>query len=58
MVYSKYKADAIILRPFKDNVRAINCYLKCNFKIIGEYKDKDTIGNIVTIVVLLQAKKP
>lgn len=56
MIYSKYDADAIILRPFKKNVRAIKCYQKCDYKIIGEYKGTDTIGNLEMITVLLNEK--
>lgn len=57
MIYSKYNAESIILRPFKNNVRAIKCYQDCGFKIIDEYQDKDTIGNNVTIIVLFNEKK-
>ena len=56
-IYSKYNADAIILRPFKRNIRAINCYKKCNFILINEYKDKDTIGNTEIISVMLNKKR-
>ena len=51
-----YGADAIVLRPFKNNTRAINCYKKCGFKVIYEYIDKDTIGNTIVINVLLYKK--
>ena len=56
MIYSNYKADAIILRPFKRNVRAINCYKKCNYKQIKEYKGHDTLGNPEIVLVLLNIK--
>ena len=56
MIYSKYNADAIILRPFKRNIRAIKCYEKCNYKYIGEYNDKDTLGNPETISILMNIK--
>lgn len=56
MIYSNYKADAIILRPFKRNIRAIKCYEKCNYKIIDEYKGTDTLNNPETITVLLNEK--
>lgn len=56
IIYSKYKADSIILRPFKRNVRAVKCYQKCNYKIIDEYEDFDTIGNKEIITVLLNNK--
>ncbi|MBR6073605.1 MAG: GNAT family N-acetyltransferase [Bacilli bacterium] len=57
MLYSDYKADAIILRPFKRNIRAIKCYEKCNFKLIADYDGKDTLGNPEIISVLLNTKK-
>ena len=53
MLYSKYQVDAIILRPFKRNIRAINCYKKCNFKLIKEYDGVDTLGNKEIISILL-----
>ena len=56
IIYGKYKADAIILRPFKRNERAIKCYKKCNYKEIFEYIGKDTLGSKEEIVVLLQDK--
>ena len=53
MIYEDYNADAIILRPFKRNIRAIKCYEKCNFKNVYEYIGKDTLGNKERIVVLI-----
>ena len=46
-------ADLIVLRPFKRNERAINCYKKCGFKILYDYKDSDTLGNpeIISVYV-------
>lgn len=44
-IYKKYKAYLILLRPFRKNKRAINCYIKCDFKEIYSYIDFDTIGN-------------
>ncbi len=57
IIYTKYKADSIILRPFKRNIRAIKCYLKCGFKIIDEYLGKDTLGNDEMITVLMNDRK-
>ena len=56
LIYTKYDADAIVLRPFKRNTRAIKCYNKCNYHLIDEYDDKDTLGNKEKIVVLLNKK--
>ena len=53
IIYKKYKADSIILRPFKKNIRAIKCYEKCGFNKIYEYIDKDTIGKKENILVLI-----
>lgn len=57
IIYDKYKVDSIILRPFKRNIRAIKCYLKCGFKTIDEYLGKDTLGNPEMITVLLNDRK-
>ena len=56
MIYSKYNADAIILRPFKRNVRAISCYKKCGYKEINEYNGLDTLNNPELITVLISTK--
>lgn len=55
-IYSSYHADAIILRPFKRNKRAVKCYEKCNYKRIKEYDDYDTLNNPEVISVLLKEK--
>ena len=55
-IYNEYNADAIILRPFKRNIRAIRCYEKVNFKLINEYDGKDTLSNPEKISVLLNTK--
>lgn len=56
LIYTKYKSDYIILRPFKRNIRAIKCYQKCGFKIIKEYKGEDTLGSSEDIVVLINSR--
>ena len=53
LIFKKYNADLIILRPFKRNIRAIKCYLKCNYKKIYEYLDEDTRGFSEEIVILI-----
>ena len=54
IIYSKHKADFIILRPFERNIRAIKCYEKCGFKTISKYLGKDTLGNNEVISVLIK----
>ena len=56
MIYSKYNADALVLRPFKKNIRAIKCYQKCGFEITNEYDGTDSLSNKETICVLLNKK--
>ena len=56
LIYNYLNADAIILRPFKRNIRAIKCYKKCGFKLIGEYIGKNTINDIENISVFLNEK--
>ncbi len=57
MIYENYKVDAIILRPFKRNIRAIKCYLKCGFTEIFKYHSTDTLGNKEDVLVLLNRKE-
>ena len=56
-IFNNYLADAIILRPFKRNVRAIKCYQKNNYHIVYEYDGKDTLGNDEPIVMLINDNK-
>ena len=55
-IFNEYSADCIVLRAFSNNKRAINCYLKSNFKKITEYIDEDTLSNKVKIVLLIKDK--
>lgn len=57
IIYKKYNADSIILRPFKRNERAIKCYEKCGFKIVDEYKGEDTLKKEEDILILLNIKE-
>ena len=52
-IYEKYKTHDIIIRPFKRNIRAVKCYLKCGFKEVLEYQGIDTLGNKEDVAVLL-----
>ncbi len=56
IIYMIYNADAIILRPFKRNIRAIKCYEKAGYKQIYEYLGKDTLDKDEEIIVLLNTK--
>lgn len=55
-IYDNYQAEAIVLRPFKRNLRALKCYLKNNFHIVKEYQDIDTIGNKEEYVLLINQR--
>ncbi len=55
-IYSKYDADAIILRPFERNIRAIKCYQKSSFEIIYKYMSEDTLGNKETIILMINTR--
>lgn len=55
-IFNDYSADSIILRPFKRNERACNCYKKCGFKIVKEYDDVDTLGNKEKIVMFMKER--
>ena len=55
-IYNNYDADAIILRPFKRNIRAIKCYQNCNYETIDEYEGKDTLNNPEIVTVLLNKR--
>ncbi|MBE6158310.1 MAG: GNAT family N-acetyltransferase [Firmicutes bacterium] len=56
-IFDNYNCDAIVLRPFSRNIRAIKCYEKCGFKFIKEYDGQDTLGNPEKISIFY-IKKP
>lgn len=51
-IYSKNN-NKTILRPFKRNKRACNCYKRAGFKWLEDYMGKDTLNNPETISVYL-----
>ena len=55
-IMKEKKADYIILRPFSDNERAINCYRKCGFYPRASYLDKDTLGNSKETILMVYTK--
>lgn len=54
-LFEDKKANLLVMCPLKTNLPAINCYKKCNFKIIKSFKAKDTIG--INQEYLLMEKK-
>ncbi len=56
LIFNKYAADAIILRPFKRNIRAIKCYHHNNYRDLYTYSSKDTLGNPEEVLVLIKEK--
>lgn len=55
-ISANYNTKAIILRPFKRNINAINCYKKCGYKLIKEYNDKNTIGEDEIVCLLINKR--
>lgn len=53
LIYKTLYADCIILRPFKNNIRAIKCYESQGFKKIYEYSGHDTLGMIKDISIYI-----
>lgn len=45
-------AKTLLLCPLKDNKRAIRCYEKCGYKIVKEYKEINTIGEIKEYIMM------
>ena len=55
-LYTKKGAELLIMCPLKNNVKAINCYKKCDFNIKKYFKTKDTIGTIQTYALMVKEK--
>lgn len=53
---SKKNAEAVILDPHKDNLRAIRCYEKVGFKIIKELPKHELHDGLLTDCVLMEYK--
>lgn len=52
LAFSKYKADSVNLRVFKENTEAYNCYKKCGLKENGIYDTYDILGKKWDVVEL------
>lgn len=52
LAFSKYKADNVNLRVFKENTEAYNCYKKCGLKENGIYDTYDILGKKWDVVEL------
>lgn len=62
MLISKYlfeekNADLLVMCPLKDNNGAINCYKKCDFKIINKYVAENTIGVLQEYILMVKEHK-
>ena len=55
-IFKNNNGDCILLRPFKSNKKAINCYQNNGFKIINEYIGKDSLGNKEPIITLIKER--
>ena len=49
-------ASYLIMCPLKTNIKAINCYKKCNFIINGYFDTEDTIGVLNTYYLMIRKK--
>lgn len=55
-LFDKKYANKIVMCPLKENVKAINCYKKCGFVIVKEFRDNDTIGNEKEYVLMIRER--
>lgn len=44
LLIKEKKAKLLVMCPLKENIKAINCYLKCGFKIDKYFDTENTIG--------------
>ncbi len=43
-LFEEKGADALVMCPLRENVRAVRCYLKCGFVEAGRFESADTVG--------------
>ena len=55
-LFKEKKADLLVMRPLKSNIKAIKCYQKCGFSIVKEFETNDTIGNLQRFVLMVKNK--
>ncbi len=53
-LFDKKNADILVMCPLKNNIPAIRCYEHCGFKILNEFKTKDTIGNMQDFICMIR----
>ena len=56
-LFKNKKANLLVMCPLKDNIPAIKCYEKCNFKIKNSFKTKDTIGILKEYLLMIKENK-
>lgn len=56
LLFKEKEADLLVMCPLKSNIKAINCYKKCGFKIKNYFNTKDTIGLSQEYVLMIKSK--
>ena len=57
MLFNDKEAKLLVMCPLKSNIKAIDCYKKCGFRIKDYFDTKDTIGNVQTYALMLKERK-
>lgn len=53
-LFKEKNAESLVMCPLKDNIHAIKCYEKCDFKINNSFKTEDTIGNLQEYFLMIK----
>lgn len=53
-LFKEKKAESLVMCPLKDNIPAIKCYEKCDFKINNSFKTEDTIGDLQEYFLMIK----
>lgn len=53
-LFKEKKAESLVMCPLKNNIPAIKCYEKCDFKINNSFKTEDTIGDLQEYLLMIK----
>jgi len=56
VLFEEKGADALVMCPLRENVRAVRCYRKCGFEERGVFEAADTVGVRQEYVCMVRTK--
>lgn len=56
ILFNEKKAELLVMCPLETNIKAINCYKKCGFKVVRCFRTPNTVGITMQYVLMVKEK--